>query len=109
MTNGKWREIMAAREMLGLKDKASLEEIRRAYRLLAKRYHPDVAEDIEETGAGMRELTAAFKALLNYGVNYPLPLVPTENGIPDDEEWWMKRFGCDPLWGKGEWKNRGNT
>ncbi|MFM8604015.1 MAG: DnaJ domain-containing protein [Cyanobium sp.] len=45
---------------MGLKQGASREAIKRAYRRLAKRHHPDLGGD----GAAFRELETAYRMLL---------------------------------------------
>ena len=101
MTKQEWEKIMAAKETLGLGDQASLAEIKAAYRRLSKQYHPDLAADPASARHHMHALTEAYQRLLEYAANCPLPLVPPEDEILDDEDWWMNRFGQDPLWGKG--------
>jgi hypothetical protein len=101
MTKQQWEKIIAAKETLGLGDQASLTEIKAAYRHLSKQYHPDLAAEPETAGPKMHALTEAYQVLLEYGANCLLPLVPGEDEIVEDEDWWMNRFGQDPLWGKG--------
>jgi hypothetical protein len=96
-----WQKIAAAARVLGLGERASLEEIRKAYRLLCKEHHPDLAAEPESAGRKMHELTEAYQVLLAYGNTCRLPLAPDDNETLDDEDWWMDRFGQDPLWGKG--------
>jgi DnaJ-class molecular chaperone len=65
-------EIDEARKVLGLSEAATLKEIKRAYRTLAHRHHPDkhsgaVGEENEET---MKRLNLAHKLLLEYCSNY---------------------------------------
>lgn len=50
-------------QILGVKRNASQEEIKKAYRILAKKYHPDVNEDKEETKKIFQEITVAYKVL----------------------------------------------
>jgi len=98
-----WRQIDWARSLLGLGERASLQEIRRAYRTMSKRYHPDLAaEEAEEgeKGPPMRDINRAYQLLKEYCSNYRYPLVKDLTAEVDDEEWWMNRFGQDPLWGK---------
>ncbi len=98
---GKYRQrIVAARDLLGLGEKASLGEIKKAYRLLCKQHHPDLA-DPGEADLPMHDLTDAYRLLLDLCENYPVPLPPAELEPQSDEDWWMERFGNDPLWGKG--------
>jgi molecular chaperone DnaJ len=58
---------MAARrdlyEVLGVDRNASQEEIRRAFRRLARRYHPDVSPEDPEAEARFKELSAAYQVL----------------------------------------------
>ena len=101
--NERWRKILAAKELLGLGDQASLREIKSAYRRLAKERHPDLtAAHPGETGNhDMRELNTAYGVLMEHCASYRLPLSPPANPSEsmDPEEWWRERFGEDPLWG----------
>ena len=94
-----WQRIVAARDLLGLGESASIVEIRKAYRRLAKQHHPDVAET--NGGETMHRLTEAYQVLLDYCSNYSVPLPREEVEPQNDEDWWMDRFGHDPLWSKG--------
>jgi preprotein translocase subunit Sec63 len=105
MTKQEWQKIAAARKTLGLKERASVEEIRQVYRQLAKKNHPDLAADPEAAGKRMHELIDAYRVLLDYGARYQLPLRPDAGDMLEDEDWWMNRFGCDPLWGRGDKKD----
>lgn len=103
MNKEKWSKIKAAGELLGLGEAASLAEIKKAYRRLAKQYHPDTGT--KEAGGRVdsgkiRELTAAYRLLLGYCEIFPIPLRPGEDHH-DPEEWWHDRFGNDPVWGRG--------
>ena len=97
---GAYRQrIIAARDLLGLGESGSVNEIRAAYRHLAKQHHPDLV-GAEGEGA-MHALTDAYRLLLDFCDNYPVPLPPEELTPQSDEDWWMERFGNDPLWSKG--------
>jgi DnaJ-class molecular chaperone len=48
-------------EVLGVSPDAGAEEIKRAYRQLARRYHPDISGD--DRGAVFKELTRAYEVL----------------------------------------------
>ncbi len=105
MDSGQWEKIIAAKELLGLGDRASLADIKRAYRRLAKKHHPDATKnhvDQQETADFLR-LTEAYQTLLDYCAQYRFPLTRDEggNGV-ESEDWWMDRFGHDPLWGKAK-------
>lgn len=98
----KWEQLRAARELLELESSASLEEIKLAYRRLAKVHHPDLAGVAPVAGAiAMPRLTEAYRILTDHCCRYRIPLEPTGEEARDDEEWWLHRFGNDPLWGKG--------
>lgn len=50
-------------ELLGVTQDASAEEIKRAFRKLARRYHPDVAGDDPEAEARFKEIARAYETL----------------------------------------------
>ncbi len=108
MTNDEWKKIVEAKTLLGLPDQASLEEIKKAYRRLSKEHHPDLAGHKEASPEvqrlEMHRLTEACQILVEYGKKYKIPLVPGEDQPLDGEDWWMQRFGDDPLWSPGRGK-----
>ncbi|HET9262558.1 MAG TPA: DnaJ domain-containing protein, partial [Vicinamibacterales bacterium] len=50
-------------EVLGVSPDAGADEIKRAYRRLARRYHPDISGD--ERGAAFLEVSRAYEILNN--------------------------------------------
>ena len=54
--------IEAALEMLELPKLITKEDVRRQYRFLAKKHHPDIGGDAEK----MEQLNAAYKLLMKY-------------------------------------------
>ena len=106
MNKREWQAIDQARELLKLGDKATLGEMKRAYHRMCKKYHPDGGTDIDPNGEIMYRITAAYELLMRYTREYRFPLTPGEHDIYDAEDWWMDRFGQDPLWGKSKRKRR---
>ncbi|MEN8190193.1 MAG: J domain-containing protein [Thermodesulfobacteriota bacterium] len=103
MTKAEWQAIFEAKELLHLGDKATPGEMKRAFRKLCKQCHPDLAGDDGEkkkkNDVAMQKLTKAYDLLMRYCAQYRVPLVPDDAENMDPEDWWMDRFGCDPLWG----------
>lgn len=54
-------------DVLGVPRGASAEEVKRAYRALAKKYHPDVNPGDEEAARRMAEINAAYEQIRNPG------------------------------------------
>ena len=86
-------EIDRARRVLGLEQRASIEDIRAAYRRLSKRYHPDAGESASEDSGAFREIHDAYRLLLSYCQQYQFSFIPEEVKSFDPEEWWFRRFG----------------
>lgn len=56
--------------VLGLSPGASDEEVKKAYKKLAKQYHPDIAGNSEEAARKMREINAAYDQIINHKNDY---------------------------------------
>ncbi len=52
--------------VLGLRPDASDEEVKKAYKALAKKYHPDVAGNSPEAARRMQEINAAYDQIINH-------------------------------------------
>ncbi len=100
MNRKEWQAITEARDILKLGDKATLGEIKRAYHRLSKEHHPDLAGGDVEKEEIMYRLTSAYELLMRFCSEYRFPLKPDEDNIYDADDWWMDRFGQDPVWGK---------
>ena len=130
MTKKEWADIKAAAVLLGLGEKATLAEIKKAYRRLSKKHHPDVQKhhpdvqkhhpdvqkhhpdvqkhhsDVQNNSkqkiekVEMHSLTEAYQILLHYCTQYCFPLIPGDNEQPEGDDWWFERFGHDSHWGK---------
>jgi hypothetical protein len=103
MTREGWAKIKESADLLGLGEKASLAEIKKAYRHLSKKHHPDVQNSSKQKSekVKMHKLTEAYQTLLHYCSEYHFPLIPGDNEHLEGEDWWLERFGQDPLWGRG--------
>ena len=66
-----FNEIEEARTLLGLSEAATLKEIKKAYRTLAHRHHPDkLGGDDGSEGETMKRLNRAYKLLMDYCNEY---------------------------------------
>ncbi|MFH2121921.1 MAG: J domain-containing protein [Pseudomonadota bacterium] len=105
MTRDEWQAIDEARQLLNLAERATMGEIKRAYRQMCKRYHPDVVgEGSPADAAIIRELTRGYDLIMRYCELFRIPLVPADGDNIEPEDWWMDRFGNDPLWGSKKGK-----
>ncbi len=94
--------VMKAAEILGVTDRASLNEIRGRYRNLMKESHPDVADsDVSSSHRTAVELNRAYELLVGYCMNYRFTfrLEEIREGMEKTPaEYWMERYGDDPIW-----------
>jgi hypothetical protein len=101
MTKKEWQKILAAKDLLGLGDSATMAEIKFVFRNSSRQYHPDLAGNTLKNREKMRQISEAYQTILSYCENFHFPLTCDEQELEmDDEEWWMSRFGQDPLWSK---------
>ena len=95
MTGKEWAKIKEAADLLGLEDKASLAEIKKAYRRLSKKHHPDVLNNSKQKAEKIEihKLSEAYKTLLHYCSEYRYPLILRDNEQLEGDDWWFERFG----------------
>jgi hypothetical protein len=92
---------MEVKDILGLGDRATLPEIKQAFRSYSKNHHPDIVGDSPENRQKMQLATEGYQALVAYCTQFQFPLVLESSELEiDDEDWWMNKFGQDPVWGK---------
>lgn len=85
-------------KILGVSQSASQEEIKSAYRKLAKKYHPDLNQDNAEVAKKFQEVSAAYDLLGD-----PAKRKRYDRGEIDPEG--RERRGRGSFWSKG-WKSR---
>lgn len=95
--------LREAAEVLGIQDKASLNEIRQTYREQIKKWHPDVSRQDPAVSHEMTiRLKKAYDLLVDYCMNHVFSF-RIEDLSEDLElspaDFWMERFGDDPIWG----------
>ena len=95
-------KVTAARKILELPDRATLQEIKSNYKRLVSKWHPDKCQDDESRCHEMtQKLNSAYKTIMAYCEQYKFSFEEAEiRKYMTDEEWWFERFGQDPLWGK---------
>lgn len=86
-------EIDRARRLLGLEERASIQDIKAAYRRLSKRYHPDAQNSDAEDSGRFRELHGAYRLLLSYCEHCRISFARDDVQSFDPQEWWFRRFG----------------
>jgi len=98
-----FKDIDRAREILELEERATLDEIKRNYRVLSKRWHPDKCKEKskKECHEMMKKINLAYRLIMKYCENYKYSFKEDDVAEEDIEARWMRQFGKDPLWGKG--------
>jgi hypothetical protein len=96
-------KIKEAADVLGLGEKATLAEIKGAYRRLSKKHHPDVQGNRNKKAEQneMHKLSEAYQILLQYCSEYRFSFLPEDTAQLEGEDWWFERFGHDHHWGDG--------
>lgn len=90
-------ELVAALELFGLRDHATLGEIRRRHRQLVKEHHPDHNPDSDDTT--IRKINRAYEILRTYCSNYRYTFSLEEYLQQNPEERMRHQFYDDPVWG----------
>ncbi|MFH0785953.1 MAG: J domain-containing protein [Pseudomonadota bacterium] len=98
----KYQDIIEAKELLNLPDRASMEEIKSNFKNLINKWHPDKCkEDHEKCNEMTTKIIAAYKIVITYCNHYKYSFAEEEvRTYLSAEEWWNERFGNDPLWWK---------
>ena len=98
----KYQDIIEAKELLNLPERASIEEIKSNYKKLINQWHPDKCnEDIVKCNEMTKKITIAYKTIMIYCNQYKYSFAKEEvRRYLSDEEWWIYRFGNDSILGK---------
>ncbi|MEA3346481.1 MAG: DnaJ domain-containing protein [Candidatus Auribacterota bacterium] len=98
-----FNQIDKARKSLGLGEYATLEEIKKAYRKLAHKYHPDKCRDEKkkECEKMFKKIAHANNILMTYcaGYNYSFKEKDVKMNTMDEESYEHLRRFYDDWWG----------
>ena len=91
-----FEQLVKAKTLLGLHDKATLSEIKLRYKNLMKQWHPDKHKDnVDEATQMSARINAAYEIVMGYVANYEYRF--DEEFLKDTtispQEWWEQRFG----------------
>jgi len=93
-----FKDLDEARMRLGLNERATMQEIKTAYRRMARRFHPDrVLDAVGEKGDAMKGINDAYSILLEYckGYRYSFSREDFERNYPELN--YQERFKDDWL------------
>ena len=98
-----FKQVDKARKLLGLDEEVSMEQIKRAYRNLSFKYHPDKCkeEDKKHCGEMMKKINHAKDILMSYCAGYRYSFIEKDvKRNTMDKEFYehLKRF-YDGWWG----------
>lgn len=107
-----YEKIEAARKLLGVPERATIDEIKKLYRDKMKQYHPDANRHDNDAHWKTLELIKAYEIIVKYCQQYRFsfrkedllvddPRAVSESTAAAFASWWQKHYGDDPLWGRG--------
>lgn len=98
MINISFEDIDRATKILGLGEKATLKDIKIAYRSQAKKWHPDKCKkkDQEICHKRMKQINKAYKTILKYLEDYSYSFTLQKTIEESQGEFWRSRFGKNP-------------
>ncbi len=90
-------DLQEALQVLGLKNRSTISEIKARHRELVKRYHPDTGNvNDSET---IRNVNSAYRILLDYVAEYRFSFEESEFYEQNPEERLRQQFIDVPMWG----------
>lgn len=90
-------ELEAARQVLGVGERATLGEIKARHKALVKRHHPD-AGNVSDPEM-IRLINAAYSLLTGYVGAYNFSFAESEFYEQNPEARIRRQFADDPVWG----------
>ena len=93
-------------EILGIEKNASIQEIKQAYKKLAKKFHPDVNTDDPAAGERFKEIALAYEILCDPHKRAEYAFASVHENIPEEylKEYYLRmmmqsasrrgRWGC---------------
>jgi DnaJ-class molecular chaperone len=97
----KFEQIDKSRKLLGLQESATRDEIKKNYKALLHRWHPDKCKEDQDKCKEMTDnIIKAYHIIMDYCENYKYSF-SKENvkNYYNSRDWWFDQFGNDPLWG----------
>ena len=95
--NTSFDDLIKAKTLLGLRDKATLKEIKHNYKQLMRKWHPDKHPDnIKQSTQMSADINKAYETIMNYIENYEYDFneetIKRKTQTP--QEWWHERFNA---------------
>jgi DnaJ-class molecular chaperone len=87
-----FNHIDQARKLLGLNETATLQEIKSAYKGLARRYHPDRNNGTDDATEAMKDLNWAYQLLMGYCNDYKYSFDQEDVARTYPQEEYLRRF-----------------
>ena len=91
----KFEEIERARSILDIGKSATIDEIKASYKILLKKWHPDMCKDNSDECKEMtRNILWAYQTIMKFINQYRFAFSKEEiEKYITKEEWWYKHFG----------------
>jgi len=90
-----YEKLIKSKTLLGLRDTATLKEIKHNYKELMKKWHPDRCADKDKATQISSQINDAYKTVMEYIQNYEYSFdeETLRKKHLSPEEWWQERFG----------------
>jgi hypothetical protein len=92
-----YREFKLALDVFGLRERATLDQIKDRHRRLVKRHHPDQGNDSDPDT--IRKINCAYELLMEYCRGYHFCFSEEEFLEQTPTERLRRQFDWDPVWG----------